>query len=46
MEFSGRQNDLHAQGELTKGNAITGIPFIDKYFVGPQDELPSFCKRE
>lgn len=42
--FSGRQNDLHGQGELTKGNAITGIPFVDKLFFGPQDDLPSFVK--
>ncbi|MDO5035770.1 MAG: DUF2723 domain-containing protein [Porphyromonas sp.] len=39
--FSGRQNDLHGQGELTKGNAITGIPFIDALFLGSQDNLPS-----
>lgn len=43
--FSGRQNDLHGQGELTKGNWITGIPFIDSMLLGgPQDHLPSFIK--
>lgn len=40
--FSGRQNDIQGQGELTKGNWITGIPFIDGLFLGPQKDLPSF----
>ena len=40
--FSGRQNDIQGQGELTKGNWITGIPFIDGIFLGPQKDLPSF----
>lgn len=42
--FSGRQNDLQGQGEITKGNWITGIPFIDSIFLGPQDDLPTFVK--
>lgn len=42
--FSGRQNDLLGQGEITKGNWISGIPFIDGIFLGPQDNLPSFIK--
>lgn len=42
--FSGRQNDLQGQGEITKGNWITGIPFIDAIFLGPQDGLPTFVK--
>lgn len=42
--FSGRQNDLQGQGEITKGNWITGIPFIDAIFLGPQDDLPDFVK--
>lgn len=40
--FSGRQNDLHGQGEIHKGNWITGIKFIDGLFLGPQDNLPDF----
>lgn len=40
--FSGRQNDLQGQGEITKGNWISGIPFIDALFLGPQDNLPDF----
>ena len=39
--FSGRQNDLQGQGEIQKGNWITGFNFIDQYFVGDQTNLPS-----
>lgn len=42
--FSGRQNDLQGQGELTKGNWLSGIPFVDALFLGPQDDLPTFVK--
>ncbi len=38
--FSGRQNDWQGHGSLLRGNWITGIPFIDKILVGPQDGLP------
>jgi len=38
--FSGRQNDVQSYGELLNGNWISGIPFIDKLFLGPQDNLP------
>lgn len=40
--FSGRQNDLFGQGEIHKGNWITGIPFLDGMILGPQDNLPDF----
>lgn len=40
--FSGRQNDLQGQGEITKGNWISGIPFIDSLFLGPQTDMPDF----
>ncbi|HOF99174.1 MAG TPA: DUF2723 domain-containing protein, partial [Paludibacteraceae bacterium] len=40
--FSGRQNDLQGNGEVDKGNWITGINFIDKYLVGDQTNLPTF----
>jgi hypothetical protein len=39
--FSGRQNDLQSYGDLTKGNWITGIPFIDNHMLGDQDKLPT-----
>ena len=38
--FSGRQNDAQSFGQVDKGNFITGFSFIDKWFVGPQDNLP------
>jgi len=39
--FAGRQNDIQGQGgEITKGNWITGIKFLDALRLGPQDDLP------
>lgn len=40
--FSGRQNDLLGQGEVYKGNWITGISWLDELFLGPQEDQPSF----
>ena len=40
--FAGRQNDIQGQGELTKGNWISGIKFIDEARLGSQDDLPDF----
>lgn len=39
--FSGRQNDLQGDGGITKGNWITGIPFIDGKILGlgPQKNI-------
>jgi len=39
--FSGRQNDIQGDGGITKGNWITGIPFIDDKVLGlgPQDNI-------
>ncbi|MDR0421666.1 MAG: DUF2723 domain-containing protein [Proteiniphilum sp.] len=39
--FSGRQNDVQGHGEMTAGNWITGIPFVDEHLLGlgPQDEI-------
>lgn len=42
--FSGRQNDIQSHGELTHGNWITGIPFIDNMMLGDQDLLPDSLK--
>ncbi len=42
--FSGRQNDIQTHGELTHGNWITGIPFIDNAMLGDQDLLPDSLK--
>jgi len=38
--FSGRQNDIQGNGELTNGNWITGIPFIDNIRLGDQSKMP------
>lgn len=40
--FAGRQNDLHnITGNITEGNWISGITFIDEARLGPQDKLPA-----
>ena len=38
--FAGRQNDIAGQGEITHGNWISGIPFIDNPRLGDQSLLP------
>jgi len=38
--FSGRQNDIQGHGGILKGNAITGIKFIDEIWLGSQDNMP------
>ncbi len=38
--FSGRQNDIQGHGEITNGNWISGIPFIDEALIGPQEDMP------
>ena len=40
--FAGRQNDMQGNGEVTKGNWISGIKFLDEIRLGPQDNLPDF----
>ncbi len=42
--FSGRQNDLQSYGDVSKGNWITGIPFIDNAMLGDQSKLPTELK--
>ena len=42
--FAGRQNDIQGHGELTHGNWLTGIPFIDNLRLGDQDTLPDELK--
>ena len=38
--FAGRQNDLQGMGEITHGNWISGISFIDNPRLGDQSLLP------
>jgi len=42
--FAGRQNDTQSHGELLNGNWITGIGFIDKELIGPQENIPDHMK--
>ncbi len=42
--FSGRQNDLQSYGDITKGQWITGIPFIDNSLYGDQSKLPTVLR--
>ena len=39
--FAGRQNDLQGNGEINRGNWISGIPFIDTPRLGDQSLLPA-----
>lgn len=42
--FAGRQNDIQGSGSVLNGNWQSGLPFIDKYIVGPQKNLPKSVK--
>jgi len=42
--FSGRQSDIQSHGEITNGNWITGINFIDAIRLGDQKSLPQEFK--
>jgi hypothetical protein len=42
--FAGRQNDIQGSGELSKGNWISGINFIDEARLGPQDNITDYMK--
>ena len=38
--FAGRQNDIQGHGDNIHGNWISGIPFLDDWRLGPQEDLP------
>ncbi|MFY9153633.1 MAG: DUF2723 domain-containing protein [Prolixibacteraceae bacterium] len=42
--FSGRQSDIQSHGEITNGNWITGINFVDAQRLGDQSKLPTEFK--
>ncbi|HAQ21265.1 MAG TPA: hypothetical protein DCR40_18850 [Prolixibacteraceae bacterium] len=42
--FAGRQSDIQSNGEITNGNWITGINFIDAIRLGDQKNLPQEFK--
>ena len=39
--FVGRQNDDQGFGDVTRGNWLSGIEFIDEMRLGPQAEMPA-----
>ncbi|MBP3356501.1 MAG: DUF2723 domain-containing protein [Rikenellaceae bacterium] len=39
--FVGRQSDIQSTGQITDGNWLSGIRFIDELYLGPQDDLPA-----
>ena len=43
--FSGRYNDRQGFGNLQKGQFITGIPFIDRLFLGTSARMPDSMPR-
>lgn len=43
--FAGRQNDDQGRFELTRGNWLSGVGFIDTARLGPQKNLPTYMKR-
>ncbi len=43
--FAGRQNDIQGHGDITKGNWISGINFIDEMRLGPQKNLPDYLDK-
>lgn len=44
--FVGRQNDLEGHMEITNGNWISGISFIDDALWGSQEKMPAKFKNE
>ena len=42
--FVGKQNDKQGHGELSNGNWISGINFLDNARLGPQDNIPNHLK--
>ena len=44
--YSGRQNDEQHRYEISKGNWITGVPFLDSMRLGNQDALPEHWKND
>ncbi len=42
--FSGRQNDIQGNGEVHKGNWISGIKFLDESRLGKEELLPDIYK--
>lgn len=44
--FAGKQNNFQSYGGISKGNWISGIPFLDSKMIGNQKNLPDKIKNE
>jgi hypothetical protein len=44
--FAGRQNNVQGHGSYLEGNWISGIPFVDRFNVGKQKNLPDNMKND
>lgn len=42
--FVGRQNDKQGHGDYLKGNWLSGLPFVDSFRLGTQQNLPQHFK--
>jgi len=42
--FAGRQNDIQGHGGVMEGNWLSGISFIDQFFLGPRHNVPDHIK--
>ncbi|RLD68237.1 MAG: hypothetical protein DRI95_03515 [Bacteroidetes bacterium] len=42
--FAGRQSDVQSNGEITNGNWLSGVNFIDEMRLGPQDNITTEMK--
>lgn len=43
--FAGKQNDIQGHGNTLEGNWLSGVDFVDRERLGPQDNLPSSMTR-
>jgi hypothetical protein len=43
--FAGKQNDMQGNGGILKGNWISGFDFLDRMFIGSQEKLPDYMKK-
>lgn len=43
--FAGKQNDMQGNGGILKGNWISGFDILDRWMIGPQNELPGYLKK-
>ncbi len=44
--FAGRQNNTQGYGDKFSGNWISGIPILDNWRLGNQDQIPGYFKNQ